>query len=328
MADWIPWYNRDSDPEPRIHEEFTERAARRFSFAVKEIAERSEIKTAYEGYCIETGRAVDYFAVANTSPAKQSFKRFVTTEDFDYALTLLELLLNEIWTESEHSRENHPTEELLKLDRNLRRILVEEGILLRIHPDHDRLEKYTKQIERYRSPSGGYSNRHRATPPEPPEKDFNIHFDKLADASVIDSDQRLRALGKQGRWEDELDPYNDAWEQYQEQHFTHVIPEKLYNSLEAVLEKICVEEQGWNSSSDSVGSYLSSLQDNGLFEPNEAMVGEWQQIIGGIQVGIQRSGGDRKRHGNIDQDYCILLLHQVGAFLTFIINRYEDQYHD
>ncbi|MCQ4334901.1 hypothetical protein KM295_15730 [Natronomonas sp. F2-12] len=98
------------------------------------------------------------------------------------------------------------------------------------------------------------------------------------------------------------------------------------NSLEAVLIKICVEERGWNNEGDGVSAYLNSIKDKGLFDPNEAMFAEWEQIINGLQIGVQRTGGDRKRHETFDQDYSILLLHQVGAFLTFVINRYEDQY--
>jgi len=324
--DWVPWYNRNSEPEQRIHDEFTESAANRTSFAINEVASRSEIANAYREYRIETGREVEYFETANTAPAKQSLDHFVETEDLEHVLTLLEILLNELWIESDHSRENHSTDELLELDKKLRRILIEEGILLRIRPETDVIERFAEQLDRYRSNTGGYKSRHRPSYSTPPEKEFNIRFEKLANESVIQSDQELRALGKQERWKDELEPYNEAWEQYQNQQFSYIIPEKLYNSLEAVLEKICVQEQGWNSSGDGVGSYLSSLQDNGLFDPNEAMIGEWQQIVGGLKVGVQRTGGDRKRHGNIDQDYCILLLHQVGAFLTFIINRYEDQY--
>lgn len=324
--DWIPWYNRNSVSEQRIHEGLTESAANRTSYAINEVASRSEIAIAYRKYRVETGRNVGYFETSNTAPAKSSLDRFIESEELNHVLTLLELLLNELWVESDPSRENPSGNELLDLDQDLRRILIEEGILLRIRPERVDLMKYAEELSRYRSNSGGYKSRHRPSYSTPPEKEFDIRFERLANESVIHSDQELRVLGKQERWSEELEPYNEAWQQYQNQQFSYIIPEKLYNSLEAVLEKICVEEQSWNNSGDGVGSYLSSLQENGLFNPNEAMIGEWQQIVGGLKIGVQRAGGDRKRHGNIDQDYCILLLHQVGSFLTFVINRYEDQY--
>lgn len=325
MADWIPWQNRHTEPEQRIHEELTEDAAKRFAFALNDIAERSEIESAYSKFRIETGRSIDYFKTTNSGPAKESSGRLILNEDSELVNTYIELLLNELWTESDYSRENHPTEELLELDDTLRRILVEEGILLRIRPDRERLKEYAESVAGYRNSSGGgYRSRHVRSEPTPPKKDFNIEFERLANEAVVDADQHLRALGKHERWKDELRPYEEAWEQYQNQQFSYIIPEKLYNSLEAVLEKICVELEGWNTTGQGVGTYLQSIQEHGLFDPNEAMVGEWQQIVGGLKVGVQRTGGDRKRHGKIDQDYCILLLHQIAAFLIFVINRYEE----
>ncbi|MFP9192160.1 hypothetical protein ACLI4Q_10955 [Natrialbaceae archaeon A-CW1-1] len=327
MTNGVPWYNRNRKPEQRIHEEFTEKAANRISFAVAEVASKGEIKTAYREFRIETGEDVSYFQIESPESAKQSLYRFVRDEETDYALTLLELLLNELWTHASHPNEEHSATSLTELDEKLRRILVEEGILLRLKPEQEVIVDHAGMREK-RGEITEQLMRQKPIFNLEPIKQFSIRFERLANESVIEADQALRALGKQERWEDELTPYNKAWEQYQNQQFSQILPEKLYNSLEAVLEKMCVEEQGWNEQSDSVGSYLNSLKDHGLFEPNEAMIGEWQQIVGGLQVGVQRTGGDRKRHGDIDQDYCILLLHQVGAFLTFIINRYENQYYE
>lgn len=329
MTDWIPWRNRQSEPEQRIHKEFTETAANRISFSLNQIASRAEIDEAYTEYRTETGKHVDYFETANTGPAKESLSQFISVEELGDSLTIIEILVNKLWEEPTLSDDNHTTEELLDFDNKLRRILVEEGILLRVRPERVHIETFAEELARYRErDSGGYSSRHsrRTASQERPEKPFNIHFETLADESVIESDQQLRILGKKDRWENELRPYNQAWEQYQEQQFSYLIAEKLYNSLEAVLVKICVEEQSWNEEGDGVSSYLDSLKENGLFDPNKAMFAEWEQILSGIQIGVQRTGGDRKRHQAFDQDYAILLLHQVGAFLTFIINRYEDEY--
>lgn len=329
MSGWIPWCNRQSEPEQRVHKDLTESAAKRMAFSLNQIAARGEIDEAYTEYRTETGRHVNYFKTANTAPAKESLDRFISTEELGDVLTLVELLMNKFWEESSFSGENHSHKELLDFDSKLRRILVEEGILLRVRPERDDIEAFAEQLALYRERgSGGYSSRHRLTSQESPEKPFNLHFETLADGSVIESDQQLRMLGKKERWEDELHPYDEAWEQYQDEQFSYVIAEKLYNSLEAVLVKICVEERGWNEEGDGVSDYLRSLKENGVFDPNEAMFAEWEQIIHGIQIGVQRTGGDRKRHVEFEQDYAILLLHQVGAFLTFVINRYEDEYAD
>jgi hypothetical protein len=89
---------------------------------------------------------------------------------------------------------------------------------------------------------------------------------------------------------------------------------------------MCVEEQDWNSEADGVAAYVESLKENGIFEPNQAMVYEWKQIIEGVKTGVNRTGNDRKRHETFDADYALLLLHQVGSFLSFIISRYEAKY--
>lgn len=326
MTDWIPWKNRNDDLEQRIHKDLTDKAANRMAFSLNQIASRSEIDDAYTEYGTETGKHVNYFETANSGPAKASLDKFISNENIDDVLTLVEILINQLWEESAISRENHSAENLLDIDRKLRRILVEEGILLRLRPERDEIEKFAERLTRYEESKnrGGYASRHNTQ--SRPEKSFNIHFETLADESVIESDQELRALGKKDRWEKELNPYNEAWNQYQKEQFSYLIAEKLYNSLEAVLIKICVKEQGWNSEGDGVSAYLDSIKENGLFDPNKAMFAEWDQIINGIQIGVQRTGGDRKRHQNFGQDYAILLLHQVGAFLTFIINRYEDEY--
>jgi hypothetical protein len=325
MENWIPYVNRSSEPEQRIHEEFTDKAENRISFAVNNIAYRVEIQRAYEECRAEIGLPFNYFETANTEPAKESLHKFIKEEEFEHVLTILELIINEIWVEKDRERDNHGTEELLEFDELLRRILIEQGILLQIKPEREKLESYAESLDMYRDIEvSAFASRHGQSKPTKPEKDFNIRFEPIANESVIEADQVIRALGKEERWAEQLKPYNEAWEQYQKQNFSTTIPEKLYNSLEAVLEKICVEED-WNNSEDSVGDYLTSLHKHGVFEPNEAMIGEWQEIVSGIGTGVQRSGGDRKGHGNIDQDYCILLIHQIAAFLTFVIQKYESR---
>lgn len=328
MADWVPWCNRDSEPEQRIHQNLTETARNRILYTINEVASKDNVSEAYRRYRLETGQDIEYFTTKSIQQKKESLNRFLKEEELDDVLTFIEIFLNKLWEATRISSDSHyPVDTLLSVDEYLRRILVEEGILLRIQPEREKIERFAEKISNHQKVKGGYQSRHsRPSHRTLPDKDFNIQFERLANQSIVESDQAVRALAKTQRWQDELKPYNEAWAKYQDEQFSYIIPEKLYNSLEATLVKICVEEQGWNSEKDGVGRYLNSIKENGLFEPNKAMIGEWQQIVSGIQVGVQRTGDDRKRHENIDQDYCILLLHQVGAFLTFIINRYEDEY--
>ncbi|MCG1003299.1 MULTISPECIES: hypothetical protein [Halobacterium] len=323
MSDWIPWENRTSEPEQRIHEGLTEKAARRIAYSINQNATRGEIDTAYSEYLTETGMSVEYFETANRRPAKESLGRFILEESLDDVLTLVEILLNELWEPSNLSSESPDPQALVDLDSKLRRILVEEGILLRLRPDSETVDNFAEKIQNHRSTSG-YGSRHSTG--KRPVKQFNLHFERLADESVIEADQQIRTLAKEERWADELSTYDEAWSYYKNENFSFIIAEKLYNSVEAVLLKICVEERDWNEEGDGVSSYLDSMKDHGLFDPNQAMFAEWEQILSGIQIGVQRTGGDRKRHGEFDQDYALLLLHQVSAFLSFVINRYEDEY--
>lgn len=323
----VPWYNRHREIEPRVHKELTEKAANRIKFALDNIVSYGEIDDAYKLYRAEVGLHHDYLEVDNYGPAIDGVGTLLQNEDMGHALTFLELIIDILWTQSDYSSENHSVEALFKFDSDIRRILVEQGILLRLRPDQKEVEEYARRLHEYQNRdhmvSAVYRQRGNDSPPTMP---FSFQFEELSHESLIESDQQVRALGKEQRWSDALEPYNEAWKLYQDEQFSRIIPEKLYNSLESVLERICVEEQDWNTENDQIGSYLGSCRENGLFEPNDAMVGEWEQILGGIQIGIQRSGSDRKDHATIDQHYCILLLHQVGAFLTFLITRYDDEY--
>lgn len=238
---------------------------------------------------------------------QQKFLRNATNDEF---FIYSEFLLNNIWSDSAHKRDR-----LLKLDERLRRILYERRVLVRIRPEHGvLLRKSSKGDEGF----NGYI----------PKDDGFLQFEQLGDETVVEADQEINVLQKGANWDEPLKGYNEAWNLYQDGQFTYVIPEKLYNSLEAVCRKICVELHDWNSEKDGVGTYLNTMREKGLFKPNDTMIGEWQQIQGGIQTGIQKLGSDRKRHEELDQDYCILLLHQTAAFLTFVIKRYESQYGD
>jgi hypothetical protein len=100
-------------------------------------------------------------------------------------------------------------------------------------------------------------------------------------------------------------------------------------ALENVLKKMC-EEQDWEDEigeKPTVGDCFQKLSDEGLFDANKAMVGEWQKIINGVRVGVQKTGDRKNWHGDdIDEDYCLLLIHQIASFLVFSIRQYEKNF--
>ena len=217
----------------------------------------------------------------------------------------LEYLLNTTWSKKAAEEYRIEYETMLDTAMDIENILAEEGILIQMKPSVEEMKSY---------------NNYR------PDKNEWVKFQPVSDETVIDVDQETRALAMGKNWEEPLEGYNEAWNLYSDGTFTYVIAEKLYNSLEAVCKKICVELEDWEDESTTIGDCLSKMREKGLFEPNDAMVAEWQQIQGGLQIGVQKLGKDRKRHEEIDQDYAILLLHQTSAFLSFVIKRYEAKY--
>jgi hypothetical protein len=146
----------------------------------------------------------------------------------------------------------------MKMDDKIRRVLTEERILLALKPDRENLPMVEVEND-----FGDVKERLYD-----PTKSDPFRFEELADKSVVEADQELRALTKGGRWENELEGYNEAWELYEEGTFTFAIAEKLYNSLEAVLQKICVDQEGWENKSQGFGTYIERLRKEGLFDPN------------------------------------------------------------
>jgi hypothetical protein len=304
MWDFDFWSKRHSEPEQRIHKELTEEAELRISRAVR-FLEKDDAHYVLEHYVDRTGRPLEHQGTQR-DPTHDLRAQLSDPENLGQAIDLIELAINRAFrsrTKIGHSSNyTYDMSDLAKMVIQIHKALKDEGILLQLQP----------------------------TAPEILSDDWNrredydrIILQRMSDEAVIESDQETRMVAREVGWEDELQGYNEAWEAYKDNGGTYLIAEKLYNSLEAVTQRICANENDWASESDGVGTYLSEIQDRGLLNPNPAMVGEWQQIAGGIQVGVQRLGGDRKRHELIDDDYAVLLLHQTGAFLTFLIKKYE-----
>lgn len=284
-------------------------------------APEDAIAKAYHVLLTELGYPLEQFEENNDMMEAESI--FLQNGKNDVVLKYLEALLNTMWANSKYSRND-----LLTTDQKLRRILREERILLRLRPEHNYLVKKSK-ARRTRA-SNGYD----------PHKYKYIRFESLGDETVIEADREIRVLQQNARWKEPLEGYNKAWNQYQEGNFNQHLADALYRSLEEVCQMICVELEDWNDESDTVGTYLGTMREKGLFDPNDSMVGEWQNVQGGLkdildgiektqqgtQMAAQRTGGDRTGHVTFDQDYALLLLHQVSAFLSFIIKRYESNY--
>lgn len=314
---FVPWSKRNSTPEPKVEEELTKKAQDRLANVVSECSRKwviIETARKYEGEFGETKGDFDRSQSVNDLRRLQT--GLLKHVDRGKALTYIELLLNTSWSECDGHKDR--VAELMKMDDKIRRVLREERIMLELKPEREKLPLVETEDHLGRETETLYD----------PDEFESFQFEKLADQSFVEADQQLRGLTKGERWEDELTGYNEAWELYENGTFTFVIAEKLYNSLEAVSEKICAGLEDWEDEGETFGTYVEAMRENDLFEPNDAMQHEWQQILSGIETGVNRTGGDRKRHGTIDQNYAILLLHQVASFLAFIIKSYESEYGD
>lgn len=308
--DFVPWGKRDEELEPRIHDHLTEPARKRIARILESVFNYNDVRNTYGEFRTEIVDEPEYFTIRNRKSAIKSQTHLIQEEDTDDVLIYLEILLNTIWSNS-----NHSEKDLLKMDSKIRRTLHENRLLFRLKPEH-------KHLKRVRVVDGVKKSRPRRYDPDRYE---HLHFERLSDGTIIETDQNLRVLAEGAKWEDALSGYNEAWNEYQKGNFSAIIAEKLYNSVEDVLQQMCVE-QGWEDENQTVGTYLSRLNEEGLFDANQTIVGEWQQILGGITTGVQKTGDRKNWHDEFRQDYCILLLHQTSAFLRFVIKRYEDEY--
>lgn len=314
-SSFVPWSKRNTTPEPKIKEELTNKAQTRLANVVSGYSERRVMLKTHFKYEGEFGSVkVDFKQIDSAHDLHRKQTRLLKNESRDKALTYLELLLNTAWSRCNGRQDQ--VQSLMKMDDDIRRVLTEERILLELKPSRDMLPLVETD-------DGGETEKLYD-----PEEFGPFRFEKLADQSFVEADQELRALTKGERWEAALTGYNEAWELYEEGTFTYVIAEKLYNSLELVAQKICVELEGWENENQTFSTYISRMRKEDLFAPNDRMEGEWQQILNGVKTGVNRTGSDRKRHESIDQDYAILLIHQVASFLSFIIKRYESQCRD
>lgn len=153
-----------------------------------------------------------------------------------------------------------------------------------------------------------------------------IQFVPIASESMEEIDAQVQALAADQPWTDALRGYNAAFELYLAGDYNENIPKKLYNSIELVLQTICVDLEGWTEDRNlSHQKYLNILREHNVYDANGITAPELESLLDALQKLVNKLGNDRKqRHNYIDREYCTLLIHQTGAYLYFLINRYEE----
>ncbi|SFL45795.1 hypothetical protein SAMN04487950_3846 [Halogranum rubrum] len=155
-----------------------------------------------------------------------------------------------------------------------------------------------------------------------------FNFRPIGSELLEESDKEFSRITEDQRWKSVVSPYESAFELYKDRQYTYQIPEKLYNSIEELARTIVVDLEGWEDNREmNLQKYLNSMRDNGLFEPNNIMYAELNDLISSMEKAFQKSGAHRKnRHQEIGREYSTLLLHQISAYLTYIIRMYENKY--
>lgn len=153
-----------------------------------------------------------------------------------------------------------------------------------------------------------------------------IQFHRIESEAFDDIDTKVRALAQKDSWNEALSGYNDAFERYLNGDYDDVLVKKLYASIEEVLRTICVDMEGWTDDREkSHGSYLELLRESEVYNANDITAPELNELLDSLEKMVSKVGYDRKqRHAYHDRIYCTLLIHQVGAFLYFLISRYEE----
>lgn len=157
-------------------------------------------------------------------------------------------------------------------------------------------------------------------------KDGEARFRQIESEAMEDVDQKMQALAEEEPWADALKGYNDAFDRYLEGTYDEQIPKKLYYSIEEVLKVICVDEEEWTDNRELVHSrYLDLLRENDFYHAHGATVSELGQFLDSLHTMVAKVSDDRKhRHAYHDRTYATLLIHQVGTYLYFLINRHKE----
>lgn len=302
-GEYTPLIDREREPKARIHEELTESARERL-------------------VAITSGKAVRYrrdvmdylMKKVGKSPLRKFYDeesvkhdKFIMKGETIHVLTYIEMLMKKFHKHNllneEYRTKNKikikndpenvpPTSNTLQTIENIRDVLVTEGILWDMQPLGE----------------GGV-----------------FHFTPLESEGMKEIDENLQEISEDQPWANALKGYNDAFDRYLSGDFDEHIPKKLYYSIEEVLKIICVDEEGWTDNRELThAKYLDMLHEHGVYDAHGVTADELGDFLNSLERMVAKVGADRKHpHAYHDRAYATLLIHQVGAYLYFLINRYE-----
>lgn len=299
--EYEPVANREREPKSRIHEELTPIARERLAETTarpgrdKQTQQKRREKALRETAKL-VGRSTVYGHMSGKPGYRASHYSFVQQADTIPVLNYIEQLHPGSYKSKKRTKEEQ-LDEIGPIEDHhffggIHDILVTEGILWKL---------------------------------EWAGKGGKIQFLPIESESMEEMDAQVQALAADQPWTGALKGYNAAFELYLAGDFNENIPKKLYNSVEAVLQTICVDLEGWTEDRDlSHQKYLNMLREHDVYDANGITAPELGSLLDALQKLVNKLGNDRKqRHNYIDREYCTLLIHQTGAYLYFLINRYE-----
>jgi hypothetical protein len=310
--DYVPLIDREREPKSRVHEDLTRTARERLAIIFNNT--NTKYKKSSVHFLMEKIGTTELFSEISTEPDdtnsdrywSKTFNQTILYSDTLYVLSMIEYHLrqsnkkynNKALSQSPLNKgkkietEDKPNPSVKSKIAKIRSILITEGILWEIKA----------------------------------EDGLNIRFEPIESEALADVDSEIQALAAEDTWNEALKGYNEAFERYLSGDFDELIPKKLYNSIEAVLTTICVDLEGWTDNRElSHSEYLEMLNENGVYNAHGVTSTELGDLLNALERMVSKVGADRKqRHQYHDRIYSTLLIHQVGAYLYFIINRYEE----
>ena len=290
---------RRKKPESRIHIELTEKSRERIASitnfaeswhmedALKKLQDDiglSEIKKFFRPYSDGSGLSPNntHHYLINSAN-----KEIV----FSYLELFLKITFNAINNQGFSIRLYYNEDFLLGIYQKLKAVLIEEGILWELKMKKDEQDNYY------------------------------FKFIEISSVMQKKSDEELQTIYLGTEWEKYLKSYNEAYKIFLSGANSFVIPEKLYNAFEEVAKKISLDKK-WNLKDKiSLSKRLEKMKEENIFGDKSIFL-EINELTNLLIKYSSKIGGDRKRHKNIDEYTCNLLLHQASAWLTYIIKKY------
>jgi len=293
--DLVPFTKREIPPDARVYSHLPESFRERFIRICQPYMTERRVQEIYQEFFTEFAYDIEFFDIykdGSMSGAINSHRAFIQEGKDERVIDYIEYVLN-------YFAENNVIDNIITFDSRIRRAFREERVLFRLRPEQKAIELQT---------------------------DEPYHLEYLGNEPMVQADNDVQVLKESPRWREAINHYNKAWDYYQDGQFNSTIPEELAKSIESVAYTICKDEHGWVDDGAGLGRCLDEMKNKGLFEPNNELYPEAERIFTGLKLSAQKAGGDKHRHEDVNQHYTLLLLHQTAAFLSYVINRYDDQY--